>query len=220
MDDFTDYEVVRFEPVKLPYRYNALEPYIDEETMQIHYNKHYIGYLNKLNKAVDKYDVTEDIIGIMRNIDRYPLEIRDNGGGYVNHSMFWRVLRPNPEKGANMPTGLVLKKIKEDYGTFGQFKETIIEASKRCFGSGWVWWVMNRDGSTNILVTPYQDNPYMPEYNAYPILGIDLWEHAYYLKYDADRTKYVKNIFKIINWDEVEKRCVRGNQSIFDMSVY
>ena len=219
MNEFTEYEVLRFMPIKLPYHYKGLEPYIDEETMQIHYNKHYIGYLNKLNRAVEKYDIADDIMDMMRNVDKYPLEIRDNGGGYVNHSMFWKVLKPNPNKRSNIPTGVVLNKIKDVYGTFGQFKETIIEAAQRCFGSGWLWWVMNRDGSTNILVTPYQDNPYMPEYNAYPILGIDLWEHAYYLKYDAEKTKYVKNIFKIINWDEVKKRCIRGNQSIFDINV-
>ena len=219
MIEDSDFEIIRYSPIKLPYRYDALEPYIDEETMEIHYNKHYLGYLKKLNSLLERYDVNEDVISLMQKIDKYPIEIRDNGGGYVNHSMFWKMLKPNPKGISNGPKGLVMTKIKHDFGTFGQFKDLIIEASKRRFGSGWVWWVMNRDGSTNIMATPYQDNPYMPGYDCYPLLGIDVWEHAYYLKYDADRTKYVKNILKIINWDEVENRCVLGNRSIFDVRI-
>jgi len=219
MNKYDDYDLIHFSPVRLPYKYNALEPYIDEETMQIHYNKHYLGYLKKFNDSVDKFDITDPVIRIMQNIDRYPIEVRDNGGGYVNHSMFWKMLKPNKKNKSNAPHGVSLAKIIEDFGTYGQFKEFIIEASQRRFGSGWVWWVMNRDGSTNILATPYQDNPYMPEYKSYPLLGIDVWEHAYYLKYDADRTKYIKNIFKIINWDEVNRRIVAANQSIYDARI-
>jgi len=215
-----EYEVLHFSPIKLPYKYDALEPYIDEETMEIHYNKHYLGYLNKFNKLVDKYDIHEEVIPIMQNIDNYPIEVRDNGGGYVNHSLFWKMLRPNPKGKSNRPKGAIMRKIIEGYGTFGQFKEMILEASKKRFGSGWIWWVMNRDGTTNIMATPYQDNPYMPEYNAYPLLGIDVWEHSYYLKYDADREKYVKNIFNLINWDEVERRGRFGNKSLFDIENY
>ena len=219
MNKYDDYDLIHFSPVRLPYKYNALEPYIDEETMQIHYNKHYLAYLKKFNEAVDKFDITDPVITIMQNIDRYPIEIRDNGGGYVNHSMFWKMLKPNKTNKSNVPHGVSLAKIIEDFGTYGQFKEFIIEASQRRFGSGWVWWVMNRDGSTNILATPYQDNPYMPEYKSFPLLGIDVWEHAYYLKYDADRTKYIKNIFKIINWDEVNRRIVAANQNIYDVRI-
>ena len=214
--DYMDFEVLHFEPIRLPYKYDALEPYIDEETMQIHYNKHYLGYLKKFNKLVDRYDIQEEVIPIMQNINDYPLAVRDNGGGYVNHSMFWKMLRPNPKGESNAPQGMVLQKIIKDYGTFGKFKELLLEASKKRFGSGWIWWVMNPDGTTDIMATPYQDNPYMPEYNAYPLLGIDVWEHAYYLKYDADRTKYVENIFKLINWDEVERRGRVGNLNVFD----
>ena len=219
MNNYDDYELIHFTSVKLPYAYDALEPYIDEETMQIHYNKHYLGYLRKFNDLVDKYDINGDVVTIMQNIDKYPIEVRDNGGGYVNHSMFWKMLRPNPDKSANAPYGLSLNKIIQDFGTYGQFKELIIEASKKRFGSGWVWWVMNPDGSTNILATPYQDNPYMPEYRAYPLLGIDVWEHAYYLKYDADRKEYVKNIFKIINWNEVNRRIENANRLIRDIRI-
>ena len=219
MSKYDDYELVKFSSVRLPYKYNALEPFIDEETMQIHYNKHYLGYLKKFNKAVEKYDINEPVIKIMQNIDKYPIEVRDNGGGYVNHSMFWKMLKPNPKKKNNVPYGISLAKIIEDFGTYGQFKEYIIEASQKRFGSGWVWWVMNRDGSTNILATPYQDNPYMPEYQSFPLLGIDVWEHAYYLKYDADRTRYIKNIFNIINWEEVNRRIVSANQNIFDVRI-
>ena len=219
MNKYDDYDLIHFSPVRLPYKYNALEPYIDEETMQIHYNKHYLAYLKKFNEAVDKFDITDPVITIMQNIDRYPIEIRDNGGGYVNHSMFWKMLKPNKNNKPNVPHGISLVKIIEDFGTYGQFKEFIIEASTRRFGAGWVWWVMNRDGSTNILATPYQDNPYMPEYQSFPLLGIDVWEHAYYLKYDADRTKYIKNIFKIINWDEVNRRIIAANQNIYDVRI-
>jgi len=219
MSKYDDYELIHFTSVRLPYKYDALEPYIDEETMQIHYNKHYLGYLRKFNDLVDKYDINADVINIMQNIDKYPIEVRDNGGGYVNHSMFWKMLKPNPNKGSNTPFGLSLNKIIEDFGTYGQFKELMIEASKRRFGSGWVWWVMNRDGSTNVLATPYQDNPYMPDYGSFPLLGIDVWEHAYYLKYDADRTKYVKNIFNIINWQEVNRRIETANRMIRDVRI-
>jgi len=219
MNDYSDYEIIHFSSVKLPYKYNALEPYIDEETMQIHYNKHYLGYLKKFNEAVDKYDINEQVINIMQNVDKYPIEIRDNGGGYINHSMFWKMLKPNPKGKANPPTGLALNKIIEDFETYGQFKELILEASKRRFGSGWVWWIMNSDGSTNIVATPYQDNPYMPEYGGFPLLGIDVWEHAYYLKYDANREQYIKNIFKIINWDEVNRRIRTANENIFNMRI-
>ena len=206
MKETSDFEIVRYSPIKLPYRYDALEPYIDEETMEIHYNKHYLGYLNKLNALMEKYDINEDVISLMQNIDKYPLEVKDNGGGYVNHSLFWKLLKPNPKGISNGPDGLVMTKIKQDFETFGQFKELIIEASRRRFGSGWVWWVMNRDGSTNILATPYQDNPYMPEYGCYPLLGIDVWEHAYYLNYMSDRKKYINNFWKIVNWDKVSEK--------------
>lgn len=219
MNDYSDYDIIHFSSVRLPYKYNALEPYIDEETMQIHYNKHYLGYLKKFNEAVDKYDINEQVINIMQNVDKYPIEIRDNGGGYINHSMFWKMLKPNPKGKANPPTGLALNKIIEDFETYGQFKELILEASKRRFGSGWVWWIMNSDGSTNIVATPYQDNPYMPEYGGFPLLGIDVWEHAYYLKYDANREQYIKNIFKIINWDEVNRRIRTANENIFNMRI-
>tara|TARA_R110000824_G_scaffold206477_11_gene391590 strand:- start:584 stop:1249 length:666 start_codon:yes stop_codon:yes gene_type:complete len=219
MNDYSDYDIIHFSSVRLPYKYDALEPYIDEETMQIHYNKHYLGYLRKFNEVVDKYDINEQVINIMQNVDKYPIEIRDNGGGYVNHSMFWKMLKPNPKGKPNPPTDLALNKIVEDYGTYGQFKELIIEASKRRFGSGWVWWVMNKDGSTNIVATPYQDNPYMPEYGGFPLLAIDVWEHAYYLKYDANRDKYIKNIFKIINWEEVNRRIIAANQNIVNVRI-
>jgi superoxide dismutase, Fe-Mn family len=219
MSKYDDYELIHFTSVRLPYKYNALEPYIDEETMQIHYNKHYLGYLRKFNDLVDKYDINDNVINIMQNIEQYPIEVRDNGGGYVNHSMFWKMLKPNPKKSSNTPYGLSLNKIIEDFDTYGQFKETILEASSKRFGSGWLWWVMNKDGSTNILATPYQDNPYMSDYGSYPLLGIDVWEHAYYLKYDADRTKYVKNIFNIINWEEVNRRIAIANRMIRDIRI-
>lgn len=213
------YEQIRFSPVKLPYRYNDLEPYIDEETMLIHYNKHYLTYLKNFNKEADKYDIYDDVLQIMQNIHKYPIEVRDNGGGFVNHSMFWRMLKPNKEGKPNRPKDIAKNLIIQHYETYGKFKELIKEAARKRFGSGWIWWVMNRDGSTNILATPYQDNPYMSDYNCYPLLGIDVWEHAYYLKYDADRLKYIDNIFNILDWDEINRRCIAGNRSVRDVKI-
>jgi len=197
----------QFELVKLPYQYDALEPSIDEKTMLVHYNVHYKGYLDKFNKLIKKYNIQGNPIQIMKNVNRYPIGVRDNGGGYVNHSLFWKMLKPY-EGGSNKPYGLSKKLIMRDFGSYENFKKEILEAAKKRFGSGWVWWVMLPNGKTKIIQTPYQDNPYMPEYNSIPLLGIDVWEHAYYLKYTAYRDKYVDNIFKIINWDFVNNEYI------------
>ena len=195
----------KFSLVRLPYSYDALEPSIDEKTMLVHYNVHYVGYLDKFNDLVHKNNIKGNAIDIMRNVDKYPIGVRDNGGGYVNHSLFWKMLKPYNDS-ANLPFGLSKKKIIQDFGSYTEFKKQILDQAKKRFGSGWVWWVMLPNGRTKIINTPYQDNPFMPEYNSYPLLGIDVWEHAYYLKYTAYREKYVKNIFKIINWSFINKR--------------
>ena len=208
----------KFPPVKLPYSYDELEPQIDEETMIIHYNKHYMSYLMKFNTLCRRYKITDSIVQIMRDIDKYPIEVRDNGGGYINHSLFWKTLKPNPDEKDNLPDGVAEQLINQHYGSLYDFKDLIVEASKKRVGSGWIWWVMNRDGSTNIVATPYNDNPFMSA-EGFPLFGIDVWEHSYYLQYDADREDYIDSIFEILDWKEINRRCITGNRSISDVKI-
>ena len=193
-----------YSPVKLPYSYSDLEPFIDAETMNIHYNKHYIGYLNNLNEEFKKNNYRNIPIGnLISDIDNYSNDIRNNAGGYYNHSLFWKMLKPLSNK-SNLPTGISKKIIDRDFGSFSMFKNIIENYAKKRFGSGWVWWILLPNGRTKIVETPYQDNPQM-NYQCYILLGIDVWEHAYYLKYKSDRAKYVSNIFNVINWDYCNK---------------
>jgi len=192
-------------PKKLPYSYSSLEPFIDEETMFIHYNKHYLTYLKNLNEAIEKDKVKKmPIQQLIKSIDNYSTTIRNNGGGYYNHSLFWSMLRP-PTTLKNEPNGLIKKVIDSNFNGYENFQKLILETAKKRFGSGWVWLVISkRTGKIMITETPYQDNPKM-YYDVDIILGIDVWEHAYYLKYNAERENYVKNIFKVINWDYCNK---------------
>lgn len=192
-------------PVKLPYAYGDLEPYIDSETMNVHYNKHYLGYLDKLNDLLSsEVSIKLPIEALIENIDNFSTDIRNNAGGYYNHSLFWLMLKPAEGDSYNIPTGIVKDLIERDFGTTLFFRDIIEKTAKQRFGSGWVWWIIMPDGSTRIVETPYQDNPKM-YYPCEILLGIDVWEHAYYLKYKSDRLKYVDNIFNVINWDYVEK---------------
>lgn len=191
--------------VKLPYSYSALEPYIGENTMFVHYNKHYIGYLNKLNQLVYS---KQPIKSLIINIDDYSTDVRNNAGGYFNHSLFWNMLRPNTTMSKNLPPYSVQKIIDRDFGSYVNFKEKIKETAKKRFGSGWVWWILYPNGKTAIVETPYQDNPLM-YIDCEILLGIDVWEHAYYLNYEADRESYVNNIFNIINWSYPTKILLR-----------
>jgi Fe-Mn family superoxide dismutase len=194
-----------YKPVLLPYSYSDLEPYIDTETMYIHYNKHYLGYLNNLNDEFAKTDLPNlPIQTLIVNIDDFPQIIRDNAGGYYNHSLFWKMLTPKRTLMPNLPSGISKIVIDRDFGSFDNFKKLIEQTAKKRFGSGWVWWIVMPDGKTRIVETPYQDNPQM-YYDCDILLGIDVWEHAYYLKYKADRMKYVNNIFEIINWEYCNK---------------
>jgi Fe-Mn family superoxide dismutase len=192
-------------PKKLPYAYSSLEPFIDEETMYIHYNKHYLTYLKNLNEAIVKEKVKKmPIQELIKSIDNYSKTIRDNAGGYYNHSLFWSMLKPESSS-TNPPYGLIKKVIDKNFGSYENFKKLILETAKKRFGSGWVWLVISkRTGKVMITETPYQDNPKM-YYDVDIILGIDVWEHAYYLKYNAQRDMYVKNIFNVINWDYCNK---------------
>lgn len=194
-----------FKSVKLPYSNSALEPYIDAETMDVHYNKHYLTYLKNVNDELKKENVDDFTIEeLMENINEFSDAIRNNGGGYYNHSLFWNMLRPNIDNNENLPTGLANILINRDFGNYKNFKSIIEKYAKKRFGSGWVWWVILPNGKTRILELPYQDNPKM-YFDCEILLGIDVWEHAYYLKYKSDRAGYIDNIFKVINWEYVNR---------------
>lgn len=195
-----------YKPVKLPYDYSALEPFIDSETMNIHYNKHYLGYLKNVNDEIKKKNYRSiPIKKLIVTINDYSDNIRNNAGGYFNHSLFWKMLKPNKANNINLPSGFSKKIINRDFGNYNVFKKMIEEKAKKRFGSGWVWWIMMPNGYTRIVETPYQDNPLM-YFDCEILLGIDVWEHAYYLKYQADRMAYVNNIFKVINWDYINNK--------------
>lgn len=196
-------------PFKLPelgFSYSALEPNIDAETMEIHYNKHHGGYVKKLNKAVNESDYKDkslrEILGeVSENEDDN--DLRNNAGGHFNHTLFWEILLPG---GSKKPNGKLLKKINEDFGSFEKFKTDFSKMALEVFGSGWTWLCVDKDQNLFIVNTENQDNPLMHKIamkKGTPILGVDIWEHAYYLKYQNERKKYIVNIFNIINWDVV-----------------
>jgi len=192
-----------YKPIKLPYSYSALEPYIDSETMNVHYNKHYMTYIKNVNDEFEKENLEYlPIEQLINNIEDFSESIRNNAGGYYNHSLFWCMLRPNTNNSDNDPTGLVKTVINRDFGSYKNFKIIIEKYAKKRFGSGWVWWVILPNGKTRILELPYQDNPKM-YFDCDILLGVDVWEHAYYLKYKSDRASYVSNLFKIINWEYI-----------------
>ncbi len=188
----------------LPYDYNALEPTIDEQTMRIHHDKHHQGYTNKLNNAIEGHSDLEkkSISDLLRGIDRVPDEIRtavqNNGGGYANHSLFWRIM--SPEGGGN-PGGDLAEAINEKFGSFDEFKDEFSNAGSGRFGSGWAWLVVDDHGDLQVYNTLNQDSPYMEGHT--PILGLDVWEHAYYLKYQNARGDYIKNWWNVVNWEQV-----------------
>lgn len=189
---------------KLPYSYSSLKQFIDSDTMKIHYNKHYKGYVEKLNKALSKKDYGDlELDHIIRTISRFPKDIRNNAGGAFNHALFWKMLSPTPQK----LKGELFQKISNQYGTFSKFKKKFEEIAKLRFGSGWVWLVVTKSGRLRIMSTPNQDNPLMNvvKRGGFPILGLDLWEHAYYLKYQNKRDDYISKFWEVVNWDFVTK---------------
>lgn len=191
-----------FELPKLGYDYNALEPHIDAKTMEIHHTKHHQSYVDNLNKAIEGTDLAgKSIEEICKKADSPA--VRNNGGGHYNHSLFCNILTPG---GAKEPVGKVKEEI-EKLGGFEQFKKDFTEEAKTRFGSGWAWLCKHEDGSLEICSTPNQDNPLMPNAGCggTPILGIDVWEHAYYLNYQNRRPDYIDAFFKVINWDKVEE---------------
>lgn len=199
--------IFMFKLPELPYAYDALEPHFDAKTMETHHDKHHRGYTAKLNAALEGY---EDFVGnksaeeILSNLDEIPADIRtaviNNGGGYVNHKLFWTILSPN---GGGEPTGKLADAIKESYGSFAKFKEEFSNAAATVFGSGWAWLVVNGN-KLEIMKTANQNTPLSE--GKTPILTLDVWEHAYYLKYQNRRPEFIEASFNVFNWDEVAKR--------------
>lgn len=192
-----------FELPKLAYSYDALEPTIDARTMEIHHSKHHQAYVDNLNNAIAGTDLEGKSLEEIQKIGTDKPAVRNNGGGHYNHSLFWELLTPG---GSKEPVGNVKAEI-EKIGGFEKFKEDFSNAAKTRFGSGWAWLVKNSDGSVVVSSTPNQDNPLMPvaDVQGTPILGLDVWEHAYYLNYQNRRPDYVSAFFNVINWDKVEE---------------
>ena len=191
-----------FELPKLSYAYNALEPHIDARTMEIHHSKHHAGYTTKLNAAIEGTDLAGKSIESILASELSPV-VRNNGGGYYNHCLFWSVMSPN---GGGQPSGDLADAINSAFGSFEEFKTAFSNAAASQFGSGWAW-LCAENGSLSVCSTPNQDNPLMKsECGGTPILGIDVWEHAYYLKYQNRRPDYIEAFFNVVNWDEVSRR--------------
>lgn len=191
----------------LPYSYDALEPYIDQATMNIHHTKHHAAYVNNLNAALEKYPELQakSLEELLKGLDGIPKEIywtvRNNGGGHYNHTLFWTILGPGE---GGQPSGELLERLKTKFGSFDQFKEAFGKAALTRFGSGWAWLVLNKDKSLDIVSTANQDSPISDGLN--PLLGLDVWEHAYYLKYQNKRADYINAWWSVVNWKAVEER--------------
>ncbi|WP_242051340.1 superoxide dismutase [Nostoc spongiaeforme] len=197
----------------LPYPYEALEPHIDAKTMQFHHDKHHAAYVKNLNAALDKHPELKNkpVEELLRKLGKVPADIRttvrNNGGGHVNHSMFWKIMKP---QGGGEPTGEIATAINQNFGNFAAFKKQFNEAGAARFGSGWVWLVRNKNGKLEITTTANQDNPISE--GKYPILGNDVWEHAYYLNYQNRRADYLTAWWNVVNWDEINNRFAAANK--------
>jgi Fe-Mn family superoxide dismutase len=196
----------------LPYASDALEPHIDKMTMEIHHGKHHQAYVDNLNKALAGTDgANASIEDIIKNISKYPMAVRNNGGGHYNHTLYWSIMSPN---GGGAPTGELAKAIDAAFGSFDEFKKKFAEAGTTRFGSGWAWLCVKADGSICVCSTPNQDNPLMDiaECPGTPILGMDVWEHAYYLKYQNKRPDYIGAFWNVINWPAVADRFAKAKK--------
>jgi superoxide dismutase, Fe-Mn family len=194
-----------FELPQLSYAYDALEPHIDAKTMEIHHSKHHNAYVTNLNAAIAGSELEgKSIEDIMKNLDMNNMAVRNNGGGHFNHTLFWEIMSPN---GGGLPTGELATAIDAAFGSFDAFKAEFSKAGATRFGSGWAWLCV-KDGKLEVCSTPNQDNPLMPGVacGGQPILGMDVWEHAYYLNYQNRRPDYMEAFFNVINWTEVAKR--------------
>lgn len=198
-----------FELPALPYAYDALEPHIDARTMEIHHGKHHAGYTNNLNAAIEGTEMAGKSIEELLANHTDNTAVRNNGGGYYNHDLFWKVMTPN---GGGAPTGAVAAAIDEAFGSYEAFKDAFAKAAATRFGSGWAWLCVHAGGKVEVCSTANQDNPLMPSVgcSGTPILGLDVWEHAYYLNYQNRRPDYINAFFNVINWDEVNKRYEAG----------
>jgi Fe-Mn family superoxide dismutase len=191
-----------FQLPNLPYAYDALEPYIDARTMEIHYTKHHNGYLTKLNAAVAGTPMEgKSIEGLLKGLDMNNAAVRNNGGGFYNHCLFWEIMSP---KGGGEPSGELAGAIKDSFGSFNAFKDAFSNAAANRFGSGWAWLCVHPGGKLEICSTPNQDSPLMPGVGCggYPIIGLDVWEHAYYLHYQNRRPDYIDAFYNVINWEK------------------
>lgn len=199
-----------FELPALPYGYEALEPHIDMQTMQLHHDKHHAAYVTNLNNAVQGTQFEHlNIEELMRRINEIPENIRtavrNNGGGHVNHTMFWEIMKPN---GGGQPTGALAEAVNQTFSGFDQFKTQLNDAATKRFGSGWGWLVADQSGKLQIISTANQDSPFIDGH--FPIMGIDVWEHAYYLKYQNRRAEYLNAWWNVANWDEIARRFERS----------
>jgi Fe-Mn family superoxide dismutase len=195
---------------QLPYSYDALEPYIDKMTMEIHHTKHHQGYINNLNSALEKYPEFHnlELEEILRNLNQLPEEIRttvrNNGGGHYNHTLFWEIMKPN---GGGEPKGKLKEEIEKNFGSFEEFKKLFSETAIKHFGSGWAWLVITPDKKLKVYSLLNQDNPLMN--GDIPIMGLDVWEHAYYLKYQNRRAEYIEAWWHVVNWDKIEENLLK-----------
>jgi Fe-Mn family superoxide dismutase len=191
---------------ELPYSYDALEPYIDARTMELHHTKHHRGYFDKFMAAIEGTDISEaPMLDVLASISKQTPAVRNNGGGFYNHDLFWKIMSPN---GGGEPTGKLADAVKNSFGSFEEFKSKFSDAAATRFGSGWAWLTLNASGSLDISSTPNQDNPLMDlaEVKGTPILGLDVWEHAYYLKYQNRRPEYIQAFWNVVNWEAVNER--------------
>jgi superoxide dismutase, Fe-Mn family len=200
-----------YELPPLPYDYSALEPYIDTQTMQLHHDKHHQAYVTNANNALQGHDqlAAMSVDDLLRNINQVPENIRtalrNNAGGHSNHSMFWTIMKPN---GGGEPTGELASAIQQAFGSFDAFKSAFNDAGTKRFGSGWAWLVLDSSGKLQVISTANQDSPLMD--GLYPVMGNDVWEHAYYLKYQNRRPEYLNAWWNVVNWDEVARRYAQG----------
>jgi len=194
-----------FQLPDLPYNFDALEPHIDSKTMQIHHGKHHAGYTTKLNAAIAGTDLEgKSIVDILKNLDMSNTAVRNNGGGYFNHCLFWEIMGPN---GSGAPSGALANAIDKSFGSFDEFKSKFSTAAGTRFGSGWAWLCVDSEGGLEVCSTANQDNPLMPgECGKTPILGLDVWEHAYYLNYQNRRPDYIEAFFSVVNWNAVSTK--------------
>lgn len=213
-------QAAEFELPPLPYAYEALEPYIDTQTMTIHHDRHHAGYVRNLNGAIAQHpDLSgKSVEDLLRDLDAVPEDIRNtvrkNGGGHANHTMFWEIMTPN---GTGMPTGAIAEAINDTFGDFATFQQAFNAAGSGQFGSGWAWLILNQDGTLEITSTANQDSPFLD--GDYPIMGNDVWEHAYYLKYQNRRGDYLDAWWNVVNWEGVNSRFEAAKSAMGNMTT-